>query len=32
MTPFDSWFARERAVTLLGMAALVGLCWFYLCA
>ncbi|MBR7954031.1 DUF2182 domain-containing protein [Burkholderia cenocepacia] len=30
MTPFDSWLVRERVVTLLGMAALVGLCWFYL--
>ncbi|WP_175963537.1 DUF2182 domain-containing protein [Burkholderia pyrrocinia] len=30
MTPFDTWLGRERVVTLLGMAALVGACWFYL--
>lgn len=30
MTPFDTWLGRERVVTLLGMAALVGVCWFYL--
>lgn len=30
MTPLDHWLGRERVVTLLGMAALVGLCWFYL--
>ncbi|KVE87842.1 metal-binding protein [Burkholderia cepacia] len=30
MTPFDTWLGRERVVMLLGMAALVGVCWFYL--
>ncbi|MFJ1208978.1 DUF2182 domain-containing protein [Burkholderia pyrrocinia] len=30
MTPLDTWLGRERVVTLLGMAALVGVCWFYL--
>lgn len=30
MTPLDTWLGRERVVTLLGMAALAGVCWFYL--
>lgn len=30
MTPFGTWLGRERVITLLGMAALVGVCWFYL--
>ncbi|MBN3831373.1 DUF2182 domain-containing protein [Burkholderia sp. Ac-20344] len=30
MTPVDHWLARERVITLLGIASLVGLCWFYL--
>ncbi|UXU91173.1 DUF2182 domain-containing protein [Burkholderia sp. S-53] len=30
MTAFDTWLGHERVVTLLGMAALVGVCWFYL--
>ncbi|ALX15814.1 metal-binding protein [Burkholderia cepacia JBK9] len=30
MTPFDTWLGRERVITLLGMAVLVGICWFYL--
>lgn len=30
MIAFDDWLACERAVTLAGIAALVGLCWFYL--
>ena len=30
MTPVDHWLGRERVITLLGIAALVGLCWFYL--
>ncbi|WGY71911.1 DUF2182 domain-containing protein [Burkholderia cepacia] len=29
MTPFDFWLGRERVITLLAMAALVGVCWFY---
>ncbi|WP_193100439.1 DUF2182 domain-containing protein [Burkholderia sp. Z1] len=30
MIPLDNWLGRERVITLLGMAALVGICWFYL--
>ncbi|KML47151.1 metal-binding integral membrane protein [Burkholderia cepacia] len=30
MIPLDNWLGRERVITLLGMAALVGVCWFYL--
>ncbi|MCA3921906.1 DUF2182 domain-containing protein [Burkholderia sp.] len=30
MTPFDTWLGRERVITLLGMAGLVGICWVYL--
>ncbi|MBJ9590909.1 DUF2182 domain-containing protein [Burkholderia seminalis] len=30
MTPLGIWLGRERVITLLGMAALVAVCWFYL--
>ncbi|MDN7848555.1 DUF2182 domain-containing protein [Burkholderia seminalis] len=30
MTPLGIWLGRERVIALLGMAALVAVCWFYL--